>query len=112
MKPRAHLQERGDSPAKPREPLRRLDHPTEDFKQRRLARAVTTDQAHDLAALDLERDVPKRPEQFSRDLLLSFAVEAPKPRSDRRGDGFAQRKGMAEQGLGPLLFTEAVALTD
>jgi hypothetical protein len=39
-----------------------LDDPAEDLEQRQSARAVTTDQADDFTAIELERYVPQRQE--------------------------------------------------
>src|SRR5205814_234194 len=49
--------------------LGRLRDTGEDLEERRLACAVPADHAEDLSALELERDVPQRPEDVGRTLV-------------------------------------------
>ena len=58
----ADLEQRADPAAQPRLALGRRRDPGEDLEQRALAGAVVADDPEGLAALDLEVDVPQRPE--------------------------------------------------
>jgi hypothetical protein len=58
----AELQERADAAADGDGAARRPDDPGEQPQQGRLAGAVAADEAHRLAAPDLERHVPERPD--------------------------------------------------
>ena len=60
-------------------PRGRLGDPGEDLEQRALARAVRPDDADDLAALDLERDILERPD------VIVVARAARHERAVRRG---------------------------
>src|SRR5262249_57420494 len=82
-------------------PCGRRRDPREDLQQRRLARAVAADDAENLALLDVERDVPERP-----DLLDVCSVLASKQTPTRVGQRLAQGP------VGRLVLPEAVLLGD
>jgi hypothetical protein len=62
MKPRADLEQARHPPAQGHLALRRLGDARQDFQERGLPRAVSTDDADDLTAIDREADVAQRPE--------------------------------------------------
>jgi hypothetical protein len=66
VEPGADLEQRGEPAANAGRAAARLGDPAEDLQERRLARAVPPEDAHDLAGLDLERDVLERPEGLGR----------------------------------------------
>ena len=57
VEPGAELEQRADPPADRDPPRRRLEDPGHQLQQRRLARAVSTDEPERVARLDLERHV-------------------------------------------------------
>src|SRR3954463_6297227 len=112
----ADLDQRPDAPTDLDRPGRRREDPGEQLQQRRLPRAVLSDDAERLAGLDVEVDVPQRPElarprQLSAEerLLQRAALreadreEAPPPASlDLAGsDGSAARHLKARSRRGP-----------
>ena len=65
MKAGADLEQRADAPAQLHRAGRRLRDARQDLEQRALAGAVRSDQAERGSARDIERHVPKRPEEGS-----------------------------------------------
>ena len=61
MKAGAHFEQRADAPIDACAALGRGRHAREHFQERRFACAVASDEAHDLARLDIERDVAQSP---------------------------------------------------
>ena len=64
VEPRADLEQRAHAAVDLDGARRRLRDSREDLQERALARPVSADDADDLAALDLEGDVPERPDRF------------------------------------------------
>ena len=79
--------------------LGRERDPREDLEQRRLARAVASDDAQDLALGHLERDVAKRPDLGGRAMVL--LAGNPSPGVDER---------LPERPVGRLVLAETVLL--
>ncbi len=102
MEAGADLQQRPNAAADLRAPLRRLRDPREDLEERRLAGAVAADDPHNLALLDLERNVLERPDMAL--LVAVAAAEEPK----RRGGGPHQR--LAQRGVRAPALPDPVAL--
>ena len=70
----AELEQRRDSTFKPNRSVRRFECAGDDLQQRRLARAVWTNDAGGCAGFDFETDVAERPE---------FAMSLPAPARQR-----------------------------
>ena len=51
--------------------LARLKHASDNLEHRGLAGTISTDQAHDLTAVNIKRDVLKRPKLLKEQLMLS-----------------------------------------
>ena len=66
VKAGADLEQARDPTLNGNPPFARLGNAREDFEQRALAGAVAADDAEHLAALDLEADIPERPELLDR----------------------------------------------
>src|ERR1700731_3446410 len=62
MKSGANLEQSGHTASKRHPPSRRFGDAAQDLEQRAFACAVATDNAEDLASLDLEADILERPE--------------------------------------------------
>src|SRR5512145_2053959 len=101
MEARPHLEQAAHPTTDLRPSLCRRRDPRQHLQQRRLARAVAPDDAEHLALLNLEGDVPERP-----DLLpLATALPAAEPLHGIR-ERFAQRA------VGGLVLADPVALTE
>ena len=89
---RPHLQQRPHPPVDICRAARRLRDPGQDLQQRALARPVPPDDAHHLAALDLEGYVLQRPDRLFRIIrpIRIFVRPLPQP-PDRRLDPLRQR---------------------
>ena len=98
MKPRAHLEQRADASARPRDAGRRLGNPRENPEEGALARSVRPDDAHDLTFLDCQRNVLQGPEFMGPGAPRALAAE-------RRGKRLPQ--GHVARSL-----AEAVSLPD
>src|SRR5262249_40739246 len=61
LKAGAHLDQAADAPHDPHLSKRRLDDPAQNLEKRAFARAVMADDAHDIAAWNVEIDVFQRP---------------------------------------------------
>ena len=67
---RPELEDRGDAPMRDHRSRRRLQRAGDQLQERRLSRAVASENADRLARLDRQRDVAQRPE-FRVELLAS-----------------------------------------
>src|SRR6266849_2316389 len=110
MKPRAHLQQAGHAPGDCHLADRRFRNPGQDFEQCGFPGAIAADDSDSIALLDIEADIPERPEFFaSRILLARYARLAERPRGtlDTACDDIPQRR-VALRGL----MTEDVLLSE
>jgi hypothetical protein len=95
MEPGPHL-EQGGRPTPYGDPsLRRAGDSGEELQEGALARTVGPDQTEDLAAFDLERDIPQRPElTAARVLGLQMRRSVPRPAcTERNEEGVLQPLG-------------------
>src|SRR2546429_3639853 len=103
MKPRADFQQAPDAAIKLYATTRRLRNARDDFKQRGLARAVTTNDGDDLAALNLEANVLERPDAPRSAAFASRPVER---RAQLANERFAQSR------ISDLLRPDSILLTN
>src|SRR3990172_2153240 len=99
---RADFQQASDATVDAGLAFGRLGDAGEDFQERTLTRAIAADHPHDLAALDLERDVLQRPEG-----VVACGRQRVAQPSKWGGDGM--RDGVTK-GVGKPRSTDAVAL--
>jgi hypothetical protein len=99
---RPDLEERPDTAADARLAVRRLGDAREDLEQRRLAGPVAPDDAEDVAARDVERDVVERPQ----DVPLLATPTAREVQAFREDVG----ERVAHASVQDVLLAEAVAL--
>ena len=98
MKPGSYFQQAGH-PALHFDPAGcRLGDPAEDFEERRFARAVASNDADDVSALDLERDVLERPELLVTGIGRIFSLQ-----------GAKRSPGGIDQDIAESLVLEATA---
>src|SRR5438045_2052948 len=99
MKTGAYFQQTADPAAQLNPAGGRLGNPGKDFQQRRLARAVTTDDAHYFAGPNFEAHVAERP-----NLLALLTLRFPE-----RGGSIGQC--LAQSGVGRIARTDAIFLS-
>ena len=124
MKAGADLQQARHPPAQPDAPCGRLGDAAQDLEQRALAGAVPTDDANDLAALDLETDVLERPEFLDlvalNDLAAAKRIDClsrevprfPGNHVAQRGITFALSRTVADQGISCQRFSTEMTVSD